>query len=174
MKRLALFLPILTLGAAYAQPALNYSSLYISHPLNWERGHRPGQPTPKYALGTILAFEPNGLVAAISCFLYRTSDNQLHIMYQEGFSLTSGTWAKGDGHFTVRLRSIHSSVRRLDQAREEYREESWEYAPPREKSRVADWVKIKDVRFVPLTGHLAGLKELAQTIQFYRTETEKN
>lgn len=169
MKRLALLIAVLALSSAWPQSALAPASLYVNEPLKWERPQRPGQPAQKSALGRILLVEPDGRLATISCYLYKTADNHLHIIYSEGFAMSSGTWKKADGHLAVRLQSIHSSGLKMGAQNDV--EEKWGYAPAPTGERVAEWIKIDSTRYVPLR-NLADIEELAKAVQFYRAEAE--
>jgi hypothetical protein len=170
--RLLVLLTILTTATlALAQPALDPTTLYVSAPLKWERGERPGQLPPKLAFAGILVIEPNGALAIMSCYLNRSSGNQLDILYQSGFSLSSGTWKKTGGNLAVHFRSIHASARRLDGTDGQYKEESWTYGPSNKENRLAEWIKVGSVRYVPLR-NLSNRRALAETIQFYRKEAE--
>jgi hypothetical protein len=158
---------VLMLSPAWAQKALDRGSLYISNPLKWERSQNPDQPNQKYALGRILVIEPGGGLETISCYLYRTADKQLHIIYPEGFALSSGTWKKVSGHLAVRFRSVHSDAKKLDGTDEQYKEELWSYTPSRTGAWIAEQINISGVRYVPLRD-LSDLNQLAETIKFYR------
>lgn len=172
MKRLALLTAVFGLVAAFAQTTLDSASLYVSDPLKWERGVRPGQPAQRYALGSVLVLEPDGKLAALSCYLYRTPDKRLHIIYSEGFGLSSGTWKNvGDASLGVRLRSIHGGIRKVGAAEEAYREELWSRGPSRVGKRAPDWIKIGRDSYVPLR-EFSDLKELAEVIEFYRKEAD--
>lgn len=157
--------------ASSAQTALDYKTLYVSDPLKWERGHRPGQLAPKLAFAEILVIEPDGTFARIACYLHKSPDKKLDILYQSGFALSSGTWKKVGGQLAVRFRSIHSEAKRIDGTDEQYKEELWNYVPSRTGSRVADQINISGVRYVPLRD-LSDLNQLAETIKFYRKEAE--
>jgi hypothetical protein len=171
MRKFGVLIAFLMLLPAWGQKALDSESLYISNPLKWERSQNPDQPNRKYALGRILVIEPGGELETISCYLYRTPDKQLHIVYPEGFALSSGTWKKVGGQLAVRFRSIHSEAERLDGTDEQYKEELWSYAPARTGDRIAEQINISAVRYVPLRD-LSDLNQLAQIIQFYRKQAE--
>lgn len=166
----AMIVGLLLAASAWGQTAIDPSSLYISDPLKWERGRRPGQPPKKLALGSIVVLEPDGRLAAISCFLYMDSDNHLAVIYGHGYSISSGTWEKAGDHLAVRLRSIHG-VRKVGETNATFREESWAYGRAREGGRIAEWIKIAGTRYVPLR-NLSDIKQLTETIQFYRKEAE--
>lgn len=171
MRLLVSLTVLLAATLALAQPALDPTTLYVSNPLKWERGERPGQLPPELAFANILVIEPDGSLALISCYLMRSSGNRLDILYQSGFSLSSGTWKKGGGNLAVRFRSIHASARRLDGTDGRYKEESWRHGPSKEKNRLAEWIKIGSVRYVPLR-NLSDVKQLGEAIEFYRKESE--
>ena len=171
MRKRVLLTVVVALIPAWGQTVLDSRSLYISDPLKWEHSQRPGQPAPKLALAGILAIEPDGKLAIVSCYLYKAPGNRLHIIYPEGFSLSSGTWQKADAHLAVRYRSIHSSVRRLGESNEEYREESWPYTPALKEDRLAEWIRTATSRYVPLRD-LSDVKQLREAIQFYRMEAD--
>jgi len=172
IRGLALAIAALAVTPTWAQTgALDSRSLYISASLKWERPQRPGHPSQKSAFGRILAIEPDGSLATISCYLYKTPHNRLHIIYPEGFSMSSGTWKKADGHLAVRFRSIHSNVPKRGAPNEQYIEELWDYAPPRTGDRLAAWIKIGTSRYLPLQD-LSDINQLAEIIQFYRKEAE--
>jgi hypothetical protein len=124
VRHLALLAVLLAAAPTLAQTVLDPTALYVSDPLKWERGQRPGQSAPKLALARILLIEPNGGLAMISCHLYKSPGNQLDILYQSGFSLSSGTWKKADRRLAVRFLSIHASARRLDGTDGQYREDA--------------------------------------------------
>lgn len=171
MRHLGFFMAVLLLSPAWAQKALDRESLYVNNPLKWERSQNPDQPNQKFALGRILVIEAGGGLETISCYLYRTPDKQLHIVYPEGFALSSGTWKKVGGQLAVRFRSIHSEAKRIDGTDEQCKEELWNYVPSRTGNRVADQIDISGVRYVPLRD-LSDLNQLAETIKFYRKEAE--
>ena len=171
MRRLALTSLFLSALSPLAQTVLDPTALYVSDPLRWERGKRPGEPAPELAFAEILVLEPSGDLAILSCYLNRSPDNRLDILYQSGFSLCSGTWEKADGHLVARFRSVHTSERKVGETGGALREESWSYAPPRDGVRVAEWIKIGGTRYIPLRD-LNDIERLAQIIQFYRKEAE--
>lgn len=170
MRPLALLIAIPMFSPAWGQTSLDSASLYVNEPLKWERPQRPGQPTQKSAFGRILVMESEGSLATISCYLYKTPDNHLHIIYPEGFGMSSGTWKKADGHLAVRFRSIHSSAQKIG-SENGYVEEKWGYTPSRAGDRVAESIKIAGVQYVPLR-NFNDLKQLAEIIQFYRADAE--
>jgi len=127
MRRLALTSLFLSALSPLAQTVLDPTALYVSDPLRWERGKRPGEPAPELAFAEILVLEPSGDLAILSCYLNRSPDNRLDILYQSGFSLCSGTWEKADGHLVARFRSVHTSERKVGETE----------AVPSEKNRGA-------------------------------------
>lgn len=171
MNKFRVLIAFLMLSAAWDLKALDSGSLYISNPLKWERSQNPDQANQKFALGRILVIEPGGTLSTISCYLYKTSDKRLHIVYPEGFGMASGTWKKAGEQLSVRFRSIHSSARRLDGTDEKYKEELWSYVPSRTGDRFAERINISGVRHIPLR-NLSDLNQLAETIQFYRKQAE--
>jgi hypothetical protein len=169
MRQLGFLIAVLMLSPAWGQKALDSGWLYISNPLKWERSQNPDQPDQELAFARILVIEPGGELATISCYLYRTPDKQLHIVYPEGFGVASGTWKKSGAQLAVRFRSIHSEARRLDGTDEQYKEELWSYVPSRTGDRVAERINISGVRHIPLR-NLSDVNRLAEVIQFYRTQ----
>lgn len=168
MKKLLLTLIVLLTSPAWA---LNPTYLYINDPLKWELVQRPDRPSEKFALGHILIIEPNGALSEISGWLYRTDKGLLQISYSEGFNLSSGTWAKAGRNLTVRIRSIHSNAKRLDETDQQYKEGLWSYIPSRKGDRLAEQINISGIRYIPLR-NLSDLKALADLIQFCRKEAE--
>jgi hypothetical protein len=171
MRHLALIIAVLALAPAWAQTALDPTTLYISDPLKWERGQRPGQTAPKLAFASILVMEPNGSLAMISCYLNKSPDKRLDLLYQSGFGLASGTWKKAARQMAVRFRSIHSDARRVDATDRQYKEESWTYAPSRKGDRLAEWIKAGNTRYIPLQ-NLSEFDKLAEMVRFYRKAAE--
>lgn len=171
MRQFALVALLLAATPTWTQTVIDPTTLYATDPLKWERGQRPGQLAPKLAFAEILVIEPNGALAIMSCYLYKAPDNQLDILYQEGFSLSSGTWKKAGRQLAVRFRSIHSSARRLDETDEKYKEELWSYVPSQTGYRFAERINISGVRHIPLQ-NLSDLNQLAETIQFYKKQAE--
>lgn len=171
MRRLAFLAVLLAATPTLAQTVLDPATVYVSDPLKWERGKRPGQLASKLAFAGLLVIEPSGALAIVSGYLRRSPANQLELLYQSGFSLSSGTWKRTDGQLAVRFRSIHASARRLDGTDEQYKVESWVYAPSHSTNRLAEWIKIGRVRYIPLRD-FSGLKELTEAIRFYRNEAE--
>jgi hypothetical protein len=169
MRNLALIAVLLVATPTWAQTVLDPTTVYVADPLKWERGQRPDQMAPKLAFATILIIEPNGALAIVSCHLYKSPDNKLDILYQSGFSLSSGTWKKADRQLAVRFRSIHSSARKLDGTDQHYKEELWSYVPSRKGERIAERINVGGAQYIPLR-NLSDLKALAEVIQFYRTQ----
>ena len=168
MKNLVLTIIVLLISPAWA---LDSTCLYVNDPLKWELIRRPDRPSEKFALGHILVIEANGTLAEISGWLHRTHKDLLQISYSEGFSLSSGTWDKAGQHLSVRIRSIHSSAKRLDGAGDQYKEELWNYIPSTKGDRLAEQININGVRYIPLR-NLSDLNALAELIQFCRKEAE--
>ena len=172
MRKFGVLIAVLMLSPAWGQKTLDSASLYISDPLKWEHSQNPDQPNQRFAFGRILIVEPGGVLETISCYLYKTPDRRIHIVYQEGFALSSGIWKKAEGqHLSVRFRSIHSGARKLDGTDEKYKEELWSYVPSRTGDRFAERINISGVRHIALR-NLSDLNQLAETIQFYRKQAE--
>jgi hypothetical protein len=169
MRQVGFLIAVLMLSPAWGQKALDSGSLYISDPLKWERSQNPDQPDQELAFGRILVVEPEGELATVSCYLYKTPGKQLQIIYPEGFAMASGTWKKSGGQLAVRFRSIHSGARKLDGTDQQYKEELWNYVPSLKGERLAERINVGGVRYIPLQ-NLSDLKELAEVIRFYRAQ----
>jgi hypothetical protein len=149
--------------------------LYLSDPLKWERGYRPGDAPPELAEARILILEPQGTFIDVSCVVYQRSDGKLSILYSEGYTMGAGNWTKEQKQkrILVRCRTIHSDVLGADHSTRAEMRETFEYGPPTETGRLAGRLRSLEfgTRFVPLN-RLDDLSGLADLIAFHFQETK--
>ena len=146
-------------------PPSSAIQVFVNDPLKWERGDRPGQPAPRMASGQILVLKPDGALAIVYCYLYRTPDGQMHILYQEGYSVASGKWRTTAGTISAQYKIIYANVPSRTQEPTMI-EEVWKYAPANAAGHLARRIKAR-VDFVPLT-NLADESKLLQVIESHR------
>lgn len=136
--------------------------VFVNDPLKWERGDRPGQPAPRLASGQVLVLQPDGLLAIVSCYLYKTPDGKMHVLYQTGYSVASGKWQATAGAIRAQYKVIYANV--PDRTREPtIIEETWKYERGKAAGPVARRIKAK-VDFVPLT-NLVDLGKLLRVVE---------
>ena len=164
MRLLLLLWLILTTTLAGQEPK-SAIQVFVNDPLRWERGDRPGQPAPRIAWGQVLVLEENGMLAIVYCYLYKTPDRQMHILYQEGYSVASGKWHAVAGTIAAQYKVIYANVPLRTQEPTTIKE-TWKYEPGRAAGRVARRIKAK-VDFIPLS-KLADLTTLLRVIQSHR------
>lgn len=154
-----------TLNAQVIAPTV--ASLYVSDPLKWEGGYRPGQPAPRLADGRILLLQPDGTLALVFAYLYRSPDKQMHLLYSEGYSVMSGSWSADKAIINVRYKVIYANVPRRKPVSQPVIEESWSFTSNGAGPRLAKRIKVGNIRFIPLD-NLADISALARVIEFHR------
>jgi hypothetical protein len=174
MTALLLACFIILSSSAAQGPRLDERWLYVSDPLRWERGYRPGEPPPELAQARILILEPSGTFASIWCSIYQRPDGRFSIIYSEGYTMTAGEWAREQKQILVRYHTIYSNVLTTDRFAEEEKQETMEYAPAEEPGRLASWLRSPefDTRFVPLI-RLDDLNGLADVIAFHKSHKQR-
>ncbi len=140
MKRLSLVVT-LSLCCLTAQTGpVDEHWLYITNPLKWERGYRPGQPAPKLANALILVLDPGGSYYALWCSLFRKADESLTIEYSEGYTLLAGSWRQEHGRIQAHYRILYANVWSSDHSNPD-RQLIFDYAPAKERRRIASWLR---------------------------------
>jgi len=166
MPRLLVIFWLVLTGAVEAQGPVT-SQVYVSDPLKWEQGDRPGQPAPRMAIGQVLLLEPDGMLAIVYGYLYRHA-GQTHILYQEGYSVASGTWKVDGAALKVRYKLIYANVPKRGQEAAAI-EESWKYVPATSRGHLALRIDASP-NFVPLK-NLADMPKLWRVIASHRQKS---